>query len=75
MDLPGNINNLKIRDMADTRSNIEKIKSIFYDYAQGIKWLEISKDDLDIIAYRIETEVMGIHDDDAFCNLTDLTKK
>ena len=56
-------------------TNIEKIKKIFYDYAQGIEWLEISKDELDIIAYRIETEVMGIQDDDAFVNLTDLTKK
>ena len=61
--------------MTDTRSNIEKIKSIFYDYAQGIEWLEISKDELDIIAKRIETEVMEIQDDDEFCNLTDLTKK
>jgi hypothetical protein len=56
-------------------TNIEKIKAIFYDYSQGIEWLEISKDELDIIAYRIETEVMGIQDDDAFVNLTDLTKK
>jgi len=61
--------------MTDTRSNTEKIKSIFYDYAQGIEWLEISKDELDIIAKRIETEVMGIQDDDEFCNLIDLTKK
>ena len=55
-------------------TNKEKIKAIFFDYAQGIEWLEISKDELDIIAYRIETEVMGIQDDDAFVNLTDLTK-
>jgi hypothetical protein len=59
----------------DTRSNIEKIKSIFYDYAQGIEWLEISKNDLDEIASRIEVEVMGIQDDDHYIKgLVDLTK-
>ena len=56
-------------------TNIEKIKKIFYDYAQGIEWLEISKDELDEIAKRIETEVMGIEDPNEFVNLTDLTKK
>ena len=56
-------------------TNIEKIKAIFFDYAQGIEWLEISKNDLDEIAKRIETEVMGIQDDNEFVNLTDLTKK
>jgi hypothetical protein len=56
-------------------TNVEKIKAIFYDYAQGIEWLEISKDDLDEIAKRIETEVMGIEDPNEFVNLTDLTKK
>jgi hypothetical protein len=59
----------------DSRSNVEKIKSIFYDYAQGINWLEVSVEELDIIAKRIETEVMGIQNDDEFVNLTDLTKK
>jgi hypothetical protein len=59
----------------DNRSNQEKIKSIFLDYAQGINWLEISVDELDIIAKRIEREVMDIADDDEFCGLTDLTKK
>jgi hypothetical protein len=49
--------------MTDTRSNIEKIKSIFFDYAEGINYLEVSPDDLDIIAARIEIEVMGIQDD------------
>ena len=56
-------------------TNIEKIKAIFFDYAQGIEWLEISKNDLDEIAKRIETEVMGIEDPNEFVNLTDLTKK
>jgi hypothetical protein len=60
-----------IRDM----TNVEKIKAIFHDYAQGIEWLEISKSDLDEIAKRIETEVMDIQDDNEFVNLTDLTKK
>ena len=59
----------------DNRSNQEKIKSIFLDYAQGISWLEISPDELDIIAARIEREVMDIADDNEFCGLTDLTKK
>ena len=59
----------------DNRSNQEKIKSIFLDYAQGISWLEISADELDIIAARIEREVMDIADDNEFCGLTDLTKK
>jgi hypothetical protein len=60
--------------MTDTRNNIEKIKSIFLDYAQGINWLEISVDELDIIAKRIETEVMGVQDDNEFVSLKDLTK-
>ena len=59
----------------DNRSNQEKIKSIFLDYAQGINWLEISVDELDIIAARIEREVMDIADDNEFVGLTDLTKK
>jgi hypothetical protein len=59
----------------DTRTNVEKIESIFYDYAQGIEWLEISKDNLREIAKRIETEVMGVQDDNEFVNLTDLTNK
>jgi hypothetical protein len=61
--------------MTDSRSNVEKIKSIFYDYAQGIEWLEVSKDELDIIAKRIEKEVMGVQDDNEFVSLKDLTKK
>jgi hypothetical protein len=60
--------------MADTRTNVEKIKSIFFDYAQGINWLEISVDELDIIAKRIEIEVIGIQDDNEFVSLKDLTK-
>lgn len=55
-------------------TNVEKIKAIFFDYAQGIEWLEISRSELDIIAKRIETEVMKIQDDNEFVNLTDLTK-
>jgi len=43
--------------------NREHIKKIFYDYAEGIYHLEISESDLDIIAERIEREVMGIHVD------------
>jgi len=61
--------------MSDTRTNTEKIKAIFLDYAQGIEWLEISKDELDIIAKRIEVEVMEIQDDNEFVSLIDLTKK
>lgn len=61
--------------MIDSRPNVEKIKSIFYDYAQGIERLEISKNELDIIAERIEREVMGIPDDDLFVGLKDISKK
>jgi len=61
--------------MTDSRSNVEKIKSIFYDYAQGIEWLEVSKEELEIIAQRIEKEVMGVQGDDEFVSLKDLTKK
>ena len=59
----------------NTMSNTEKIKAIFLDYAGGINWLEISIENLDEIAKRIEIEVMGIADDNEFVNLTDLTKK
>jgi hypothetical protein len=61
--------------MSDNRSNAEKIKSIFLDYAQGNYFLEISIDDLDIIAARIEKDVMGIQDDNEFANLKDISKK
>lgn len=54
--------------------NKEHIKKIFYDYAQGIEWLEISKSDLDIIAERIEREVMGIESDNFYANLKDISK-
>jgi hypothetical protein len=60
--------------MSDNRSNVEKIKSIFLDYAQGNYWLEISIDDLDIIAARIEKDVMGIQDDNEFANVKDISK-
>jgi len=55
-------------------SNREHIKKIFYDYAQGLEWLEINIKDLDIIAERIEREVMGIEDDDFYANLKDINK-
>ena len=61
----------------DTRSNVEKIKSIFYDYTQGVSHngLKITTDELDEIASRIEVEVMGIQDDDHYIKgLVDLTK-
>jgi len=61
--------------MTDNRSNQEKIKSIFLDYAQGIMWLEIEAGELDIIAERIEREVMGVEDDNEFVGLRDLTKE
>lgn len=64
--------------MTDTRTNIEKIESIFYDYAfegDNNRYWELSKHDLRIIAQRIETEVMGITDDNEFVNLKDLTKE
>jgi hypothetical protein len=61
--------------MTDTRSNVEKIKSIFLDYAEGIYHLEIRDFELEIIAKRIETEVMGVQDDNEFVSLKDLTKK
>lgn len=61
--------------MADIRSNQEKIKSIFLDYAVGMYHLEITETELDIIAERIEKEVMGIEDDNEYVSLIDLTKK
>jgi hypothetical protein len=55
-------------------SNREHIKKIFFDYAEGREWLEININDLDIIAERIEKEVMGIQDDNEFVNLKDINK-
>jgi len=52
----------------------ERIKAIFYDYSEGIEWLEISKQDLNIIAERIEREVMNVQDDNEFFNLKDISK-
>ena len=60
--------------MEDSRTNKEKIKDIFFDYAQGINWLEISRVELDIIAERIEREVMGVQDDNEFASLKDISK-
>lgn len=59
--------------MTDSRSNVEKIKSSLFE--NGIECLEISKDELEIIAKRIELEVMGIQDSNEFVSLKDLTKK
>lgn len=54
----------------------EKIKAIVYDYAQsGGYWIEFNQDELNEIASRIETEVMGIQDDNEFVNLKDISKK
>ena len=39
--------------------NVDKIKSIFLEYAEGINHLEISESDLDIIAQRIINEVVN----------------
>ena len=63
--------------MTDSRPNVEKIKSIILDYDRhdSVNRIEFTIDELDIIAKRIETEVMGIEDPDFYANLTDLTKK
>ena len=63
--------------MTDSRPNVEKIKSIILDYDRhdSVNRIEFTIDELDIIAKRIETEVMGIEDPNEFVNLTDLTKK
>jgi len=60
----------------DTRSNIEKIKSIFYGYAEEVQHngLKITTQELDEIASRIEKEVMGIEDPNEFVNLKDISK-
>lgn len=55
-------------------TNREHIKKIFLDYSEGRQWLEINVTDLDIIAERIEKEVMGIQDDNEFVNLKDISK-
>lgn len=49
--------------MKDTRTNQEKIKGIFYDYCVGMYHLEVTEDELNEIARRIEREVMGVEDD------------
>jgi len=58
-------------------TNIEKIKAIIYDYNRSneVTDIEFHLNELDEIAKRIETEVMGIEDPNEFVNLTDLTKK
>lgn len=63
--------------MTDTRTNIEKIKSIFHDYARYISYddYSITLEELNEIAKRIETEVMGVVDDNEFVGLKDLTKE
>ena len=52
-----------------------QIKKIFLDYAQGIFHLEITQDNLDEIASRIVSEVLGIEDDNAFATLKDIKRK
>jgi hypothetical protein len=63
--------------MTDTRTNVEKIKAIILDYDRSneVNNIEFHLNELDEIAKRIETEVMGIEDPNEFVNLTDLTKK
>ena len=63
--------------MTDTRTNIEKIKAIILDYDRSneVNNIEFHLNELDEIAKRIETELMGIEDPNEFVNLTDLTKK
>jgi hypothetical protein len=63
--------------MPINRPNIEKIKAIIYDYdrSDSVNRIEFTIDELEEIAKRIETEVMGIQDPNEFVNLTDLTKK
>jgi hypothetical protein len=63
--------------MTDTRTNVEKIKAIILDYDRSneVNHIEFHLNELDEIAKRIETEVMGIEDPNEFVNLTDLTKK
>jgi hypothetical protein len=60
----------------DTIEVTEKIKSIFYDYAQGVSHngLKITTHELDEIAKRIEVEVIGIQDPNEFVNLKDISK-
>lgn len=42
-----------------TKANIQdQIKNIFNQYAVGGYWLEISADDLDEVARRIESEIV-----------------
>lgn len=57
----------------------QKIRAIFYDYANRKKSnysiLKISENELAIIAYRIERELMGVSDDNEFVGLKDLTKE
>jgi len=63
--------------MPINRPNIEKIKAIIYDYdrSDSVNRIEFTIDELEEIANRIETEVMGIEDPNEFVNLADLTKK
>jgi hypothetical protein len=64
----------------DKRPNTDKIISIFLDYSvfynhtKGHYCMEITDDQLNIIAGRIEKEVMNIQDDNEFVGLKDLTK-
>lgn len=63
--------------MTNERENaIDLIKEIIWDYNYGgTYWLEINSDDVDKIAKRIVTDLMGLRDDNEYVNLIDLTKK
>lgn len=57
-------------------NTIDKIKSIIYTYTNGSgECKEIWDNDIDEVAKRIATEVVGVNDDNEFVNLTDLTKR
>ena len=67
----------KNKVMTNERENaIDLIKEIIWDYNYGgTYWLEINSDDVDKIAKRIVTDLMGLRDDNEYVNLIDLTKK
>ncbi len=61
--------------MNELETTIDKIKSIIYDYTYGGgSCKELWDSDIDEIAKRVATEVVGVNDDNEFVNLKDLTK-
>ena len=61
--------------MNELKTTIDKIKSIIYDYTSGSgSCKELWDSDINEIAKRITTEVVGVNDDNEFVNLKDLTK-